>query len=180
MKNSMKYWFLVLIKGIILIVLSFFIFGHPVSALIGLALYIGISLLMTGAVLVISAFASRNSEDNWGWKLAEGGIDVIFGFILLSNPAITASVFPFIVGFWMMIYGVMLFSGSFKAKKDGDSSWWMNLIGGILTVVFGYFITGNLLAGAVAITFWIATGVLIFGVVNISAAMKMRKLNSAT
>ena len=113
MKNSMKYWWLVLIKGIILIALSFFIFGHPVSALLGLTLYIGISLLMTGAVLVISAIASRKSEDNWGWKLAEGGIDVIFAFILLSNPAITASVFPFIVGFWMMIYGVILFSGSF-------------------------------------------------------------------
>ena len=45
MKEALKYWWLVLIKGIILVVLSFFIFGHPVSALVGLALYIGIFII---------------------------------------------------------------------------------------------------------------------------------------
>ena len=180
MKSNLKFWWLVLIKGIILIVLSFFVFGHPVSALLGLTLYIGISLLVTGVVLVIASIANSKNDADWGWKLAEGGIDIILSLILLSNPAVTASVFPFIVGFWMMIYGVMLFAGSFKVKKDGDKSWWMNLIGGILTVLFGYFITIDLIAGAVAITFWLGTGILIFGIVNISNSMKMRKLNSAS
>ena len=179
MKDSLKYWWLVLIKGIILIILSYFIFSHPIGAMVGLAIYIGISLLITGALLVIFSISGRKSEDNWGWKLAEGIIDLIFAFVLLSNPAISAAVFPFIVGFWMMVYGVMLFAGSFKAKKDGDKSWFMNLIGGILTVLFGYLITGNILAGAVTITIWISLGVFIFGVLNISTSLKMKKLNDA-
>lgn len=168
-----------MIKGIILIVLSYFIFSHPVSAMVGLALYIGISLLITGALLVILAISERKTEDNWGWKLAEGVIDLIFAFVLLSNPEITAAVFPFIVGFWMMVYGVMLFAGSFKLKKDGNKSWFLSMVGGILTVMFGYFITGNILAGAVTITIWISMGVFIFGIINISTSLKMKKLNDA-
>ena len=176
MKEALKYWWLVLIKGIILVVLSFFIFGHPVSALVGLALYIGISLMVTGVLLVITSLSNRQADDQWGWKLAEGIMDVVFAFILLSNPAITATVFPFVVGFWMIFYGIMLFVGSFGNKKDGDKNWWVNLIGGILNVFVGYIIMNDVIAGAFAITFWIGFGVLIFGLVNISAALRMKSL----
>ena len=176
MKQVLKYWWLVLIKGIILVALSFFIFGHPVSALVGLALYIGISLMVTGVLLVITGLSNRKEDDQWGWKLAEGIMDVVFAFILLSNPAITATVFPFVVGFWMIFYGIMMFVGSFGNKKDGDKSWWMNLLGGILNVIVGYIIMNDIIAGVFAITFWIGTGVLIFGIVNISAALRMKSL----
>ena len=177
MKEAMKYWWLILIKGIILILFSFFIFGHPVSALIGLALYIGITLLVTGILLIITSLSIRGSDDQWGWKLAEGIVDVIFAFILLSNPAVTASVFPFVVGFWMIFYGVMLFSGSFSAKKAGDNNWWVGLLGGILTVIFGYIIMTDILTGAIAITFWIGAGFLLFGIVNVFIALRLKRLN---
>ena len=178
MKEVLKNWWLVLIKGIILVLLSFFVFRHPVSALVGLALYIGISLITTGILLIITSLSNRKQEQ-WGWQLAEGAIDVLFGFILLSNPAITATVFPFVVGFWIMIYGVIIFINSFGLKKDGEKSWWMNLITGILTVIMGYFITFNLVAGAITITFWIGLGFLFFGLLNISIAFRMKKLKSA-
>lgn len=178
MREALKYWWLILIKGIILILLSFFIFGHPVSALVGLALYIGITLMATGFLLIVTALSNRNSDDQWGWKLTEGIVDVLFAFILLSNPAVTATVFPFVVGFWMIFYGIMLFTGSFAAKKVGDSSWWMNLIGGILTVIFGYIIMTDILTGAIAITFWIGSGFMLFGLINISMAFRMKKLNT--
>lgn len=174
MKEAMKYWWLVLLKGIILVILSFFIFGHPVSALVGLAIYIGISLMGTGVLLVITSLSNKKNDDQWGWKLAEGIMDVIFAFILLSNPAITATVFPFVVGFWIIYYGIMLFASSFGHRKAGDKNWWINLIGGILNIIVGYIIMNDLIAGAFAITFWIGTGVLIFGLVNISASFRMK------
>lgn len=179
MKEALKYWWMVLLKGIILIVLSIFIFRHPADALIGLALYLGIGLLFVGFLLIAFSLSVRKEDDNWGWRLAEGIIDVIFAVILLSNPAVTAAVFPFVVGFWMMVYGVMLFSGSFRLKKDGDSNWWMTLLIGILTVVCGYFITSNLIVGAVAVTTWMGLGFLLAGILNVSVSFRMKKLNSA-
>ncbi len=43
--------------------------------------------------------SGRNVIDNWGWKLAEGMLDVLFGFILIANPEIIAVVIPFMIGF---------------------------------------------------------------------------------
>lgn len=179
MKEKAKNWWLMLIKGIILIVLSFFVFNHPIGSLVGLALYIGIALLFTGITIILASLMVRKYDDNWGWRLAEGIFDVIFAIVLLSNPGITAAIFPFIIGFWMIVYGVMIFVGAFSAKKEGDSNWWMSLIGGILTVMFGWIIMTNILAGAIAITMWIGIALLIFGIINISVSLRLKKLNAA-
>lgn len=179
MKETIKNWWLVLIKGIILVILAFFVFQHPVSALVGLALYVGISLLVTGITLVIAALSFRKSSKNWGWRLVEGLMDILFATVLISNPGVTAAVFPFIIGFWIIIYGVIFIADSFHDKKQGASDWWMGLIGGILGVMLGYFVTSNPLAGAITVTFWIGFGFLILGVVNIFASLRLRKLKGA-
>ena len=48
MKTLQKLWWFTLLRGIILVLLAFFVFRHPVNALMGVAIYIGISLLITG------------------------------------------------------------------------------------------------------------------------------------
>ena len=178
MKEKAKNWWLMLLKGIVLIVLSFFVFRHPIGSLVGLAMFIGIALLVTGISIIFASIMVRKVDDNWGYRLAEGIFDVIFAIVLLSNPGITAAIFPFIVGFWMMVYGVMIFSGSFKDKKEGDANWWLSLLGGILTVVFGWFVMTDLFAGAIAITIWIGIGLLILGIVNITVSLRLKKLNA--
>ena len=117
-----KNWWLVLIKGIILIILSFIIFRHPVGTRVGITLYMGIGLLITGIILIIAAIASRNQLENWGWRLAEGILDVLIGFLLLANPGITAAFIPFIIGFWIIFYGIMLFTDAFGSRKTGISN----------------------------------------------------------
>ena len=178
MEEVLKHWRLVLIKGIVLVILSFIIFSHPVGALVGLALYVGIALMFTGILLIVAAVSNRKSDDQWGRKLTEGVFDVLFAFILLSNPAITAAIFPFLVGLWMIFYGIMLFTGSVTAIKGSESGGWINLVGGLLTMAFGYIIMTNLLTGVFVITYWIAIGFMIFGLINIFMAFRMRKMNS--
>lgn len=179
MINKFKYWWLTLIKGIILILLAFYVFQHPVGSLIGLVLYLGIAIMVAGFATIISSISSSKTDDNWGWNLVGGIVNAIFGFILLANPGVTAVVLPWILGFWMIVGGIMMFGGSFSAKKEGNDSWWMSLIGGILTIIFGWFIMGDLLAGAVAITIWIGLGLLIFGIVEVVVAFKKRKVKVA-
>lgn len=179
MEKKFKNWWLILIKGIILVLMGFYVFSHPVDALVGLALYVGITLLITGTTLVIAALSFRKASDVWRWRLAEGILDIVFAFVLLSNPAVTAAVFPFVVGFWIMVYGILFIVDSFKDKKEGAGDWWMSLLGGIFGVIIGYFVTSNLVAGAITITFWIGLGFVILGIVNIAASFSMKKIHSA-
>ena len=176
MKSIKKLWWLTLLRGIVLIVLAFFVFRHPISALVGIAVYIGVSLLFTGISQTILSAVSRNSVENWGWGLAGGLIEILFAIILLSNPAITAATLPFIVGFWIIVFGAMAFANAFHDRKSGMSNWWLGLISGLLTVVIGFIISNNLLAGSIAITIWIGIAFLIAGIVNINAAFALKSL----
>lgn len=178
MKNKVQNWWLRLLKGIVLIILSFFVFRHPIGTLLGLTTIIGVGWMLTGIFMIIASITVRESDDNWGWRLAEGIMDVIFAGILLSNPGITAAVLPFFLGFWLIVNGVTTFSGSFRSKKEGDSSWGLSLIGGILTILFGWFVMSDFFAGAVAITIWIGLGLLILGIVNIVLSFRLKKLNA--
>lgn len=178
MKEALKFWWMFLLKGIILILLAFYVFRHPVNALVGLALYIGIATLVTGIILLVATLAGPR-DDAWGWRIAEGIIDILFGLILLSNPALTAAVIPFIVGFWIMFTGIISFVESFRRKREGDSTWWANLLMGILTIFVGYIITSNLFVGTMAITYWIGLGFLIAGIFNIAVSFKLRRVSKA-
>ena len=77
-------------------------------------------------------------------RLVEGAVDILFAFVLLTNPEVTAAVFPFVVGFWIIFYGIVSMVDSFGTKKAKASDWWMGFIGGIATVIIGYVITNNL------------------------------------
>jgi len=167
-----------LLKGIVLIVISFFVFKHPIASLVGLASIIGVAVIITGIFLIVASIMVREIDDNWGWRLAGGIIDLIFGFVLLSNPGITAAVLPFIVGFWIIVSGVTTFSGSFAAKKEGDSNWWLSMLGGLFAIFIGWSVMTDLFTGAVAITIWIGLGILILGIVNVVLSLRLKKLNA--
>ncbi len=167
-----------LLKGIILIVIAFYIIYNPVEALVAMAFYIGISLLLTGALTFIAAISLRKIKDNWGWSMAEGILDIIFAVILLSNPGLTAATIPFIVGFWVIVYGIFVLVNSFQARKNGKAEWWVGVLLGLLTILMGYIITSNILAGTMAITFWIGSGVLISGITSIMIAFRLKKIKT--
>ena len=176
MNEIKNIWWLVLLRGIILLLLSVYIFRHPVDALVGIAIYVSISLLLTGIFQAGVAIASKNLDANWGWALAVGLIDILFGLVLLTNPILTATTLPFVVGFWIIVSGIMSFVNAFQYRKDGVSMWWLGLLGGILSILIGYSITNNLALGTLAITTWIAMGFGIAGVVNVLIGFKLKSV----
>lgn len=171
-----KNWGLLLFKGIVLIVLAIYTFIHPVTALVGLALYVGISLVITGVILIYAAYKTKDENHEWTSALIEGVIDLLFGIILITNPGLTASIIPFIIGFWLMIFGVILAINSFKAKKDGQSNWTTILITGMALIILGYLMISKLFFGAFAITVWLGIGFLIVGLINVFIALGLRKV----
>ncbi|MBS2101118.1 HdeD family acid-resistance protein [Carboxylicivirga linearis] len=176
MKEKLKNWWMYLLRGILLILLALFVLFNPIEAIVGMTVYIGIGLLMSGAFITTLALLSKKTVVNWGWRLTEGIIDILFGFILLSSPVISASVIPFVVGFWIIVYGTLLFVNSFSEKKEGVASWWVGMVGGLLSIGMGYIIINNTLFGAIAITSWLGIGFLLAGILSINVALRMKQV----
>ena len=171
-KVANKNWWLVLLKGLLLIVLAFIIFSNPGDTLLAIALFIGLGFLFTGIAIIVIALLGKNDLENWGWKLAEGILDVLFGFILIANPEITAIVIPFLIGFWALFYGILLTAGAFSSK---EFSWSMLLVG-ILTIILGYIILFNPIVMGLTLSIWIGITLLILGIANVVFSFDIKKL----
>ena len=175
-KILLENWWMPLVKGIILLILSILVFKNPGGTILGVSLYISLALLFTGGMLTISAISLRSKINNWGWRLAEGLIDIFIGIILLSNPALTALLVSFMIGLWFTFYGITSLSDSFGLKDSKVSNWWVGLLWGILSIIFGFWIMFRPFAGVITIVTLLGSFFMIAGFFNIIFSLVLRRI----
>jgi len=152
-----------LVKGIVLVILAILVLMSPGGALLAWAVYIGIGMLVAGIVITIQGYNAKGILENWGWRVFEGILDIFIGFMLLANPAVTASVLPFVIGFWGSFYGVMLVVDAF-AEKGGRG---VKIISGILVFLLSTGIMFNPLLAGLSIAIWFGIILLVAGIFNV-------------
>lgn len=169
-KQANKFWYWFLIKGIIMILLALLIFQNPGGTLLAIALYIGIGFLLTGIIVIGQGFLARKLFPNWGWRVFEGILDLVLGFILIAHPALTASVLPFIIGFWGAIYGFYLAIDGFS----GDGNALVKAISGILLLIFSFIVMFNPLFAGYSMVIWVGIILLLGGIYNVIGSFSLK------
>ena len=53
---------MLLIKGIIMILLAILVFNHPGATLLGVAVYLGIGLVITGIIAIGHGYCGKKAE----------------------------------------------------------------------------------------------------------------------
>jgi uncharacterized membrane protein HdeD (DUF308 family) len=172
MENSIpqKNWYIVLIKGIIMILLAILIFMSPADALFTLVLWLGIGLLIAGVLRIFQGITVKGDLEGWGWIVLEGVLDLFVGYIFMAHPALTESILPFVIGFWAAFYGLFLIIDAFS----GTGSIGMKLIAGILIVILGNVIMFNPLAAGFTMALWMAIILFVVGFYNVIASFSLK------
>ena len=173
MENSnviSKNWYMLLLKGIIMILLAILIFMSPGAALLTYALWIGIGFMVAGFFRLIQGFQAKGVVDSWGWIVLEGVLDIVLGFVLMAHPGLTAAMLPFFIGFWASFYGFYLIVDAFS----GDGSAFMKIIVGILIVILGFAIMFNPVMMGLTMAVWIGILLLIVGIYNVIASFSLK------
>ena len=163
-------WYMLLIKGIIMILLSILVFASPADALLTYVLYIGIGLIVTGIVSIVQGFQAKGLDDQWGWTVLGGVLDIVLGFILIANPVLTAAILPFVFGFWAVFFGFSLFISAFAGTGGGV----LKFLAGILTVIVGFGIMFNPVLGGLTLAVWVGVILLIVGIYSVIASFSLR------
>jgi uncharacterized membrane protein HdeD (DUF308 family) len=155
-------WWLILIQGILLIVLSIYIFNNPVTVLAGLSFWFG-SLVLVAGILGIFAWMSANKTGKENMSLFWSIITAVFGIWLLLNLTATMKTLTVVFGMWMLVTGVHLVQSGWSLKNENSMGWIM-VIAGILSAVAALMIIFNISAGAAGISTLLGLQVLITGI----------------
>ena len=159
-----------LIFGILMILGGFYALFNPLSALIAVALYLGVIFIAMG-IGYLSTYRTVKS----GSILALGVIDILVGLLFVMNLGITAASLPFILALWALLVGVIQIILSVQFKNEEIPTWSWRMGTGILGVVFGLLMMIYPILGALAITALIGGSLIIFGAFEVIEYAQNRK-----
>jgi len=175
-RESVNLWWLILLSGILLIVIGLWVISSPLASYLSLSMIFSLGILFTGIFEILFAISNRAALESWGWTLASGILDLVIGFYLLSYPALSLTVLPFILGFWLLYRGGSAIGSAFDMKSYGDKNWGWFLILGIGIIFFGMMVLINPVFGAANIVIWTGSAFIFAGIFRIYLSLKLRKL----
>ena len=171
-------WWLVLIRGVLAVLFGLYALVWPGAALLTLVYVYGFYAIMDGvAALAVGVRHRRTSH--WGWHVVQGVVSLIAGLIALFWPGPTLLALVLIIAVWSIVLGVTEIVEAFQARRLGSSSWVWLLIGGIVGIIFGIVLIASPAAGALALLWVIGLFALVFGVVHVVWAFRLRSAAKA-
>jgi uncharacterized membrane protein HdeD (DUF308 family) len=109
------------------------------------------------------------------WLLAlRGGAAIVFGVLALAMPAITLVTLVLFWGAWALVDGVTALWAGWQAR-DGTTPLWPFVLTGVLGIAAGVFTLVAPAVTAFALLMLIAVWAIVTGVLEISAAIRLRK-----
>ncbi|MCU0407781.1 MAG: DUF308 domain-containing protein [Bacteroidales bacterium] len=164
-------WYLILLRGIILTALSFFVLFNPEDTLKTVAFYLGIGFFIMGILLVIRGIPKRKEEGDWNWDILEGIGDLILGFLLIVVPMLLVAIIPILIGIWAGLYGFKQVADAVRAKKNIL----LQLLTGILIIILSLILIFKPLLLGLTVAIWLGVLLLVAGIYNIYYSIRLRQ-----
>jgi uncharacterized membrane protein HdeD (DUF308 family) len=174
--KSMKW--LLLLSGIFVVILGITMLFTPLENLVTLAIFIGISMLISGASEIVS-FWNEKKDNRSGWMLASGTVTALFAVWVLfgrGTEALTA-ILPFAFAVWVMSSGIMRIVGSMAIKSEGSNLWGWILTFGILGAALGFLLLFSPILSAVIISYSIGLMLISYGIDNVIIFFRLKKIS---
>ncbi len=174
-----KYWWVILVRGIILVLLGIAMFAWPKATLLVFVVLFAAYLFVDGIMAIIQGFSQRRDGEPSGWSFAQGVLAILFGIAVLAWPDTIGKVIIYLIAIWAILAGIGGIAGAFRMKAVPGSGWGWFLAWGILALIFGIALIANPAAGILSILWLVAIWAIMAGIVFIVASFFVKKVGNA-
>jgi len=169
------YWWLLLLRGLAAIAFGVLAFFWPGLTLVALTLVWGAYVLADGILALWAALAATGGETRRRWWLALGGVvSILAGLVAFFYTGMTALVLLMFIAAWAIIIGAILIWGAIELRKVLDDAWLIGL-NGALAIAFGVLLFARPGSGALAVVWMIGWFAVVFGILHIALAIRLRR-----
>jgi uncharacterized membrane protein HdeD (DUF308 family) len=163
-------WWVVLIRGIFSILFGIIALLMPGITFISLAILWGIYAVSDGMLEVYIGVKQK-----WGQMIFYGVISLLAGAIAIFRPHIAGFTIVLLLGIFLVIRGITEIAAAIRLRKEIRNEWLL-VLGGLLSIVAGLIIVFIPAAGVLWIVWMIAFFAILFGILQISLSMRLRRL----
>jgi len=163
-------WWLFLIRGILAVIFGLMAFAWPALTLVTLVLLYGAYAFVDGLTAIWVGVSSRA----WG-VLFFGILGVIVGIYTFFYPGVTAIALLYLIAAWALVRGIFEIVTAIQMHKEISYEWAL-IVSGLISIIFGIVLVASPSAGALAMVVVIGVFALMFGVMTIVLAFRVRGL----
>ena len=173
-----KYWWVILVRGIILVLLGIAMFAWPKATLLVFVVLFAAYLFVDGIMAIFQGFSQRRDGEPSGWSFTQGVLAILFGIAVLVWPDTIGKVIIYLIAIWAILAGIGGIAGGFRMKAVPGSGWGWFLAWGILALIFGIALIANPAAGILSILWLVAIWAIMAGIVFIVASFFVKKVGN--
>ena len=166
-------WWLFLITGIGWMVVGLILLRFDYTTVHAISILFGIVAIAAGVLELFALILARG----W-WKVLHIVLSIVFfiaGIVAFIHPGDTFAALAAVFSFFLIFAGTFDIISAIAARREIEV-WWLQLIGGIIEVVLGFWAAGYYGRSAVLLVAWVAAFTLIRGVRDIVLAFRIREV----
>ena len=163
-------WWALALRGVTAVLFGLLTFFIPGVTLISLVLLFGFYAILDGIFDIVSAMKAPGHH----WPLlVEGIVGIVAGIVTFMWPGITAMFLLYLIAFWAILTGVLEIVAGIRLREVIANEMLLILMG-VISTLFGILIIIFPGAGALAIIIWIGAYAVVFGIILIVLAFRLR------
>ena len=165
-------WWAIAIRGVCGIVFGLIALFLPGATILTLVLFFSAYMLVDGIFGIVAAVRAASHHQRWGLLVLEGALNIAVGVIAFIWPGLTAVTFVLLIAAWAIVTGVLEIVAAVRLHPE-YGRWWL-ILSGAASVIFGVLLVVAPLAGVIVVTWWIGAFALIFGIMLLVLAFRLR------
>jgi len=170
----LRNWWMLLLRGIAGVVFGLLTFLAPGVSLTTIVLVFGGYAFFDGILSLLTAVKGRREGDGWPWAVVlEGVAGIAIGIATLLSPTLTALALLWVVAGWALATGIVEIVLAVRLRRVLTGEWLL-ILSGVLSVGLGVMLVLYPATGLVTLTLWVGAYALLFGVVMLGFAFRLR------
>jgi len=162
-----------LITGIAWVLVALILLRFDYSSVSAISILFGVVAIMAGVAEIGVLILARG----W-WKVLHVLLVVVFiaaGIVAFIHPGNTFRALAAVFSFFLVFAGTVDIIISISARHEIEV-WWLQLIGGIVELVLGFWAAGYYGRSAVLLIAWVAAFAIVRGIRDVVLAFRIREV----
>jgi uncharacterized membrane protein HdeD (DUF308 family) len=118
-RREHEHWWVLFLEGLLGIGVGVLTFLAPALTALALLFYIAIWAIATGVLEIVAAIRLRKEIENEWMLIVAGLASVVFGVLLMAQPAAGALALLWLIASYAIFFGVLLVILAFKVRAFG-------------------------------------------------------------
>lgn len=166
-------WWALLIRGIAAVIFGILAFLWPGATIVVIGILFGAYAFVDGIFAIVAAVRAAQAHERWWPFMLEGIVGIVIAGITFYDVGITLFALYITIAAWAFVTGILEIVAAIQLRKT-ISNEWLLILAGACSILFSILMVWHPFAAALAIIWIIAAYAIVFGIMMIALAFRLR------